>query len=81
MLRAQKQQLEEYLNVIQRLNPYFLKAVVNPGLIMNMEPPEYIQRGTISEVYEVLNDCKRLFVRSKVAMAAIIKRVGKNPTF
>ena len=80
-LREQKQQLEKYLNFIQRSNPYFLKAVVNPGLVMNMEPPQYTQRGTLSEVYGVVDDCKRLFVRSKIAMAAIIKRVGKNPTF
>jgi len=81
LLREQKQQLEVCLNAIQRTNPYFLKAVVNPRPILDMEPPQYTQRGTVSEVYGVIVDCSRLFERNKIVMAAIIKRVGNNPTF
>ena len=81
VLSEQRQQLKKYLNAIMSKNPYFLKAVVNPDLVMNMEPPEYIESGTVSEVYEVIDDCKRIFGRNKVAMDAIIKIVGENPTF
>jgi hypothetical protein len=81
VLREQKHQLKRYLNAIQRNNRYFLKAVVNPDLVMDMEPPEYFEKGTVSEVYGVIDDCKRIFARNKVAMDAITKIVGKNPTF
>jgi hypothetical protein len=58
-----------------------LKAVVNPGLVMNMAAPEYVETGTVSEVYFCLDECKRLFARNRVAMKHIHALVGKNPKF
>ncbi len=81
ILHEQKEQLEKYLDIIQKNNPFFLKAVVNPGLMMNMKPPEYIEIGTVSEVYELIDYCKILFAKRRIAMDSAIKRVGNNPTF
>ncbi len=49
VLQVQKQHLEKFLNLIHDKNPYFLKAVVNPGVNFNNVLLKRSDQGRIKE--------------------------------
>mmetsp|Transcript_27326 Transcript_27326/g.76306 ORF Transcript_27326/g.76306 Transcript_27326/m.76306 type:complete len:377 (+) Transcript_27326:172-1302(+) len=69
------------LNMIERRNPVFLKALVNPGPLRSQDMPEYWSPGKPSEAYMVLNDCCRHFHRIPFAIQRIEAMVGVNPSY
>ncbi len=80
-LKRQEQHFNKYLDLIQKKNPTFLKALVNPGPLMATQLSNCAVDGSPSEAQVLMKDSYDLFLRCSYAMKAVMKRVGKNPTY
>ena len=80
-LKRQEQHFDKYLYLIQKKNPTFLKALVNPVPLMATPLSNCTVDGSPSEAQYLMKDAYDLFLRNTFAMKAVIKRVGKSPTY
>lgn len=78
-MKDQEKHLKRYLKIIHAKNPHVLKVIAKPSLLEDMSPPRHMMSGDVSEAYDVLERCQRLFESNPIAMKFVVKMVGKNP--
>lgn len=77
----QRRQVKRLFDLIHQNNPSMLPSILNPRPMKVQPPPESRSIGHPSEVYEVLKNCHRGFVRVPGGVEMLVQRFGKKPTY
>ncbi len=77
----QRRQVNRLLDIIDSNNPSMLPAILNPLPMKEQPRPQSYSMGHPSEVYDILMNCNRCFLRVPGAEDLLKERFGDVPTY
>jgi hypothetical protein len=80
-IESQRQQIERLINVIHRINPSMLPAILNPHPLIRQRRPPLSTPGEPCEALHILLFCMRPQIRVPGAREKLEQRFGKMPSY